>query len=94
MMSLLAPLQKCPADVRNVPLLLRRSAVGRNPTTPTPAPQGVDAIKEVSMVNAYCDEVNEVMYACVQFHAAWASCARARAKPWRSMRAYVLSAMV
>jgi acyl-CoA dehydrogenase len=31
--------------------------------------QGVDATKEVSMVKAYCGElVNEVMYACVQFH--------------------------
>ena len=31
--------------------------------------QGVDATKEVSMVKAYCGElVNEVMYACLQFH--------------------------
>lgn len=31
--------------------------------------QGVDATREVSMVKAYCGElVNEVMYACVQFH--------------------------
>jgi acyl-CoA dehydrogenase len=31
--------------------------------------QGIDATKEVSMVKAYCGElVNEVMYACVQFH--------------------------
>ncbi len=31
--------------------------------------QGADATKEVSMVKAYCGElVNEVMYACVQFH--------------------------
>ena len=30
---------------------------------------GFDAAKEVSMVKAYCGElVNEVMYACVQFH--------------------------
>jgi acyl-CoA dehydrogenase len=30
---------------------------------------GFDAVKEVSMVKAYCGElVNEVMYACVQFH--------------------------
>lgn len=30
---------------------------------------GFDATKEVSMVKAYCGElVNEVMYACVQFH--------------------------
>jgi acyl-CoA dehydrogenase len=30
---------------------------------------GVDATREVSMVKAYCGElVNEVMYACVQFH--------------------------
>jgi acyl-CoA dehydrogenase len=33
------------------------------------ATRGIDAIKEVSMVKAYCGElVNEVMYACVQFH--------------------------
>jgi acyl-CoA dehydrogenase len=33
------------------------------------ATQGIDATKEVSMVKAYCGElVNEVMYACVQFH--------------------------
>ena len=31
--------------------------------------QGVDATREVSMVKAYCGElVNEVMYACLQFH--------------------------
>ena len=31
--------------------------------------QGADCIREVSMVKAYCGElVNEVMYACVQFH--------------------------
>ena len=31
--------------------------------------QGVNATKEVSMVKAYCGElVNEVTYACVQFH--------------------------
>jgi acyl-CoA dehydrogenase len=31
--------------------------------------QGIDVIKEVSMVKAYCGElVNEVMYACLQFH--------------------------
>jgi len=31
--------------------------------------QGADATKEVSMVKAYCGElVNEVMYACLQFH--------------------------
>lgn len=31
--------------------------------------QGLDATREVSMVKAYCGElVNEVMYACVQFH--------------------------
>jgi acyl-CoA dehydrogenase len=31
--------------------------------------QGADATREVSMVKAYCGElVNEVMYACVQFH--------------------------
>jgi acyl-CoA dehydrogenase len=31
--------------------------------------RGIDATKEVSMVKAYCGElVNEVMYACVQFH--------------------------
>jgi acyl-CoA dehydrogenase len=31
--------------------------------------QGFDAVKEVSMAKAYCGElVNEVMYACVQFH--------------------------
>jgi len=31
--------------------------------------QGVDCTREVSMVKAYCCElVNEVMYACVQFH--------------------------
>ena len=31
--------------------------------------QGIDATREVSMVKAYCGElVNEVMYACVQFH--------------------------
>ena len=31
--------------------------------------RGVDATKEVSMVKANCGElVNEVMYACVQFH--------------------------
>jgi acyl-CoA dehydrogenase len=31
--------------------------------------QGIEATKEVSMVKAYCGElVNEVMYACVQFH--------------------------
>jgi alkylation response protein AidB-like acyl-CoA dehydrogenase len=31
--------------------------------------QGVNATKEVSMVKAYCGElVNEVAYACVQFH--------------------------
>lgn len=31
--------------------------------------QGVDATREVSMAKAYCGElVNEVMYACVQFH--------------------------
>ena len=31
--------------------------------------QGTDATKEVSMVKAYCGElVNEVMYACLQFH--------------------------
>jgi acyl-CoA dehydrogenase len=31
--------------------------------------QGRDATREVSMVKAYCGElVNEVMYACVQFH--------------------------
>jgi acyl-CoA dehydrogenase len=30
---------------------------------------GFDAVKEVSMVKALCGElVNEVMYACVQFH--------------------------
>jgi acyl-CoA dehydrogenase len=30
---------------------------------------GFDAVKEVSMAKAYCGElVNEVMYACVQFH--------------------------
>jgi acyl-CoA dehydrogenase len=30
---------------------------------------GFDAVKEVSMVKAYCGElVNEVMYACVQLH--------------------------
>jgi acyl-CoA dehydrogenase len=30
---------------------------------------GFDATREVSMVKAYCGElVNEVMYACVQFH--------------------------
>jgi acyl-CoA dehydrogenase len=31
--------------------------------------KGVDCTREVSMVKAYCCElVNEVMYACVQFH--------------------------
>lgn len=31
--------------------------------------QGLDATREVSMAKAYCGElVNEVMYACVQFH--------------------------
>jgi acyl-CoA dehydrogenase len=31
--------------------------------------QGIDCTREVSMVKAYCGElVNEVMYACVQFH--------------------------
>jgi acyl-CoA dehydrogenase len=31
--------------------------------------QGIDATREVSMVKAYCGElVNEVMYACLQFH--------------------------
>ena len=31
--------------------------------------QGIDATKEVSMAKAYCGElVNEVMYACLQFH--------------------------
>ena len=31
--------------------------------------QGFDAVKEVSMAKAFCGElVNEVMYACVQFH--------------------------
>ncbi len=31
--------------------------------------QGFDAVKEVSMVKAYCGElVNEVMYSCLQFH--------------------------
>jgi len=31
--------------------------------------QGIDATREVSMVKAYCGElVNEVMYACVQYH--------------------------
>ena len=31
--------------------------------------QGQDCVREVSMVKAYCgDLVNEVMYACVQFH--------------------------
>ena len=31
--------------------------------------QGKDAVREVSMAKAYCGElVNEVMYACVQFH--------------------------
>jgi acyl-CoA dehydrogenase len=31
--------------------------------------RGIDATREVSMVKAYCGElVNEVMYACVQFH--------------------------
>lgn len=31
--------------------------------------QGMDATREVSMVKAFCGElVNEVMYACVQFH--------------------------
>jgi acyl-CoA dehydrogenase len=31
--------------------------------------QGIDAVREVSMVKAYCGElVNEVMYACLQFH--------------------------
>jgi len=31
--------------------------------------RGFDAVKEVSMAKAYCGElVNEVMYACVQFH--------------------------
>lgn len=31
--------------------------------------RGIEATKEVSMVKAYCGElVNEVMYACVQFH--------------------------
>ncbi len=31
--------------------------------------RGIDATKEVSMVKAYCGElVNEVMYACLQFH--------------------------
>jgi acyl-CoA dehydrogenase len=31
--------------------------------------QGMDATREVSMVKAYCGElVNEVMYACLQFH--------------------------
>ena len=33
------------------------------------AAQGADATREVSMVKAYCGElVNEVMYACLQFH--------------------------
>ena len=33
------------------------------------ATQGIDATREVSMVKAYCGElVNEVMYACLQFH--------------------------
>jgi len=33
------------------------------------AARGDDAVKEVSMVKAYCGElVNEVMYACLQFH--------------------------
>lgn len=33
------------------------------------AGQGIDCTREVSMVKAYCGElVNEVMYACVQFH--------------------------
>lgn len=31
--------------------------------------QGVDCVKEVSMIKAYCGElVNEVMYTCLQFH--------------------------
>ncbi len=31
--------------------------------------QGIDCVKEVSMLKAYCGElVNEVMYDCVQFH--------------------------
>jgi acyl-CoA dehydrogenase len=31
--------------------------------------QGQDCVREVSMVKAYCgDLVNEVLYACVQFH--------------------------
>jgi acyl-CoA dehydrogenase len=33
------------------------------------AAQKIDCVREVSMVKAYCGElVNEVMYACVQFH--------------------------
>jgi acyl-CoA dehydrogenase len=37
--------------------------------TATRAAAGEDCAKEVSMVKAYCGElVNEVMYACLQFH--------------------------
>ena len=51
--------------------------------------QGVDCTREVSMVKAYCGElVNEVMYACLQFHGGMGFMRESRrSSAWRATRA-------
>ena len=55
--------------------------------------QGIDCVKEVSMVKAYCGElVNKVMYDCQQFHGGFAICARAPSSALPATRGYNPSA--
>ncbi len=68
-----APLWSKQAIRQRLALLTARVAAGRELVHRAAwlAARGLDAIAEVSMVKAYCGElVNEVMYACLQFHGA------------------------
>ena len=66
-----APLWDKQAVRQRLAMLAAKVEAGRQLVYATAArtAQGEDCTKEVSMVKAYCGElVNEVMYACVQFH--------------------------
>lgn len=66
-----APLYDKQAIRQRLAMLSAKVEAGRNLVYATAwrAGRGQDVVKEVSMIKAYCGElVNEVMYACVQFH--------------------------
>jgi acyl-CoA dehydrogenase len=66
-----APLWDKQAVRQKLAMLAAKGEAGRQLVYATAARvgQGEDATREVSMCKAYCGElVNEVMYACVQFH--------------------------